>query len=139
MAHHINNTNNNDDNNNNDNTNLPLTPLYHVRPTNRFDLLHFLHSFVNDGLTPVHQGIRQLNLYATIPNNLIDNHRHGEDYFVLTPKQLNAAGTEFMTITDDGLGEWEVVDEPEQAPNQNQPIGFRATYNLEYDDGYDGD
>ncbi|GKF50903.1 hypothetical protein Tco_0147370 [Tanacetum coccineum] len=69
-----------------------------------------------------------------------NNHRPGEDYFVLTPRPLNAAGTEFMTITDDdGLGEWEVVDEPEQVPNHNQLIGFRATYNLEYDDGYDGD
>ncbi|GKD18680.1 hypothetical protein Tco_1207838, partial [Tanacetum coccineum] len=88
--------------NNNNNNNLPLTPLYHVKPTNRFDLLHFLHSF--DNTSCFHRAIH--------------NHRPREDYFVLMPRPLNAAGTEFMTITDDdGLGEWEVVDEPEQVPN----------------------
>ncbi|PWA87906.1 hypothetical protein CTI12_AA121650 [Artemisia annua] len=62
--------------NNNNANQLPLTTNYHVFPT-RVTSLNFLNQVVNNGLAPVHPDVLQLNLYASVPDQVIGVSLHG--------------------------------------------------------------
>ncbi|PWA92123.1 hypothetical protein CTI12_AA084580 [Artemisia annua] len=99
---------------------------------------NFLNEVVNNGLAPVHPDIQELDLYASMLDEVIANHKPNIRYFLLMPRATNADGTKFIYETEDGMGEWIMEGATVEVLDGGQVIGFRSAFEFEYHQDYNG-
>ncbi|PWA68724.1 hypothetical protein CTI12_AA304030 [Artemisia annua] len=99
--------------------------------------LNFLNEVVNNGLAPVHPYIQELDLYASVPDEVIGNYLTQ----LLNFETLFTQVTEFIKVnvqTEDGMGEWIMEGATVEVLDGGQVIGFRSAFEFEYHQDYNG-